>query len=338
MHQNRQWVLDKYPEGSVLPTVWRLQETVVPELGAHQILVQTKWLSMDPYMRGRMSAHANYTSGVGLGEVMHGGGVAQVIASRHRDWKEGDLVETMGLGWQEYAILNPDVRGPMACHSIPSDVPPQASLSWLGMPGLTAYVGLTQLARPLPGDTVVVSAASGAVGQVAGQIAKLMGAHVIAIAGHEDKCAWCREIGYDATINYRTCTDWSETFQNLAPSGVNVFFDNTGGSIHDAVLAHLAPHAQVVICGRIAVSDKQPHEDIGLRASSRLIVTRASLHGLVVFDWWHKRDEAMTKLAQWYRDGQLRFKEDIVEGFENAPEAFCRMMRGENQGKQLVKL
>lgn len=335
---NRQWVLDQFPDGPAQIETWRLSEADMPEPGPGQILVKTKWLSMDPYMRGRISPAANYTAGVALGGVMHGGGVGEVIASNHPNWKVGDLAESMGMNWQEYAVLTPDLPAAAATNRVPSGVPPQATLSWLGMPGLTAFIGLTEIGQPVPGDTLVVSAASGAVGQLVGQIAKLMGARVIGIAGSDDKLDYCRSIGFDAGINYKTCPDMRAAIAELAPRGVDVFFDNTGGPIHDAVLANLATNARVVICGRIAVVNQKPEEDIGLRSSARLIVTRARVQGLVVFDWWHRRDAAFARMAQWHSDGHIKFREDILDGFENAPRAFVRMMAGENQGKQLVRV
>lgn len=310
----------------------------MPEPGPRQILVRVKWLSLDPYMRGRISPAANYTAGVQPGGVMQGGGVGEVIASNHPDWQVGELAESMGMGWQEYAVLTPDLPGSDRTNRIPSGVPEQATLSWLGMPGLTAYIGLTEIGRPLPGQTVVISAASGAVGQIAGQIAKLMGARVVAIAGDDEKLAHCRSLGFDAGINYRTAPDLTAAVAGACPDGVDVFFDNTGGPIHDAVLANLAVRARVIICGRIAVIDKAPSEDIGLRSSARLIVTRARVEGLVVFDWWHRRDEAHRALIRWHRDGHLTFREDVLDGFDRVPEAFVRMMAGRNHGKQLVRL
>ncbi len=335
---NRQWVLDTYPDGAATEATWRMVETERPEPGPGQILIRVKWLSLDPYMRGRISPAANYAAGVAPGGVMHGGGVGEVIASNHPDWNVGDMAESMSVGWQEYAVLTPDLPGSAATNRVPEGVPEQATLSWLGMPGLTAYVGLTEIGRPVPGDVLVVSAASGAVGQLVGQIAKLMGATVIGIAGSDDKLNHCRALGFDAGINYKTCPDIGAALDDLAPNGVNVFFDNTGGPIHDAVLSRLATRARVIICGRIAVVDKAPSEDIGLRASSRLIVTRARIEGLIVFDWWHRRDEAFAKLAQWYRDGHIQYREDVLDGFERVPEAFVRMMTGAKQGKQLVRL
>lgn len=336
---NRQWVLASYPQGAATLDTWRLRDAPMPEPGPGQILVRTQWLSLDPYMRGRISPAGNYTKGVGIDEVMQGGGVGEVVVSSHPDWKPGDLAEAMTVGWQEFSVLTPDLPGSAKVNHVdPGLAPPQATLSWLGMPGLTAYVGVLEIGRPRPGDTMVVSAASGAVGQIVGQIGKLCGARVIGIAGSDEKLAWCRSVGFDETINYKTTNDLAGAIGNLAPTGVNVFFDNTGGPIHDAVMRNLAVAARVVICGRIALADNFEQDDIGLRASSRLIVTRAMVQGLVVFDWWHKRDEAFARLAAWHRQGSLRTKEDVLDGFERVPEAFLRMMSGRNFGKQLVRL
>lgn len=336
---NRQWRLASHPRGAPDLETWSLHEAPMPEPGPGQILIRTQWLSLDPYMRGRISPSANYAKGVSVGEVMQGGGVGEVVASNHPDWKPGDIAESMNVGWQEHAVLTPDLPGAAKVNRVdPALAPPQATLAWLGMPGLTAYVGTLEIGRPKPGDTMVVSAASGAVGQIVGQIGKLCGARVIGIAGSDEKLAWCRSVGFDETINYKTTNDMAGAIAALAPQGVNVFFDNTGGPIHDAVLRNLAVAARVVICGRIALANDFEQEDIGLRASSRLIVTRAMIQGLVVFDWWHKREEAMARLAAWHREGRLVTREDVLDGFERLPEAFLRMMAGRNSGKQLVRL
>lgn len=337
MTTNRKWVLAAHPDGPATLDTWQMTEGPVPVPGPGQIVIRTRWLSLDPYMRGRIAPGANYAAGVALGDVMHGGGVGEVVASAHPDWKEGDLAESMSVGWQEYAALSPDKGGVGGVNRVPQGVPEQATLSWLGMPGITAYIGLTEIGRPLPGETVVVSAASGAVGQVAGQIAALMGAHPVAIAGSEAKIAHCRNLGYRGAINHRA-GDLDAALRRECPDGVDVFFDNTGGPIHDAVLMQLNTRARVIACGRIAVADQAPSDDIGLRASARMIVTRARVEGLLVFDWWHRRDEALNRLAAWHREGKLEFQEDILDGFDRMPEAFLRMMSGANHGKQLVRL
>lgn len=336
---NRHWVLASYPEG--VPTLdnWRLETASMPELEAGEILVKTRFLSVDPYMRGRIAPGKNYAAGVGVGELMVGGGVGEVVASRHPHWHEGDIAETMAYGWREWAVLRPDQPGTAAVNRIdPTLAPIESSLSWLGMPGMTAYVGLLEVGRPKPGDTVVVSAASGAVGQLVGQLAKLAGARAVAIAGGPEKLAWCRRLGYDETIDYKSETDLEGAIRRCCPNGVDVFFDNTAGPIHDAVMPNLAVGARIVICGRIALADQFGKPDIGPRFTSQFIVSRPSMHGFVVFDWWHRRDEALRRLASLKAAGKLKFKEDVIDGIERVPEAFLRLFSGENFGKQLVRL
>lgn len=336
---NRRWLLAKYPEGIPSLDTWRMEAVPVPNPGPGQIVVRAKWLSVDPYMRFRMSPAKSYAKGVEIGEVMHGGGVGEVVASNHPAWKPGDVAESMNFGWQEWSVLTPDVPGPAGVNKInPSLAPIESSLSWLGMPGMTAYFGLLDVGRPRPGDTVVVSAASGAVGQLVGQIAKLNGCTAVAIAGNDDKLAWCRELGFDAGINYKTAGDLTAAVREACPGGVDVFFDNTAGPIHDAVMRNLGTGARVVICGRVAMAGQLGRPDIGERFMGQLIATRAIVQGFLVFDWWHRRDEALERLAAWQRDGRIRFREDVLEGIERMPEAFLRLLDGRNFGKQLVKV
>jgi NADPH-dependent curcumin reductase CurA len=336
---NRRWVLKEYPAGMPSPDNWVMKTDPVPDPGPGQILIKARWLSVDPYMRGRMSPATNYAKGVAIGEVMAGGGVGEVVASNHPAWKVGDIAESMAFGWQEWSVLSPDLPGPAGANRIdPGLAPIESSLSWLGMPGLTAYFGLLDLGRPRPGDTVVVSAASGAVGQLVGQIAKLAGCRAVAIAGSDDKLAWCREIGFDAAINYKTAPDLTAAVKQACPQGVDVFFDNTAGTIHDAVMKSLGTGARVVICGRIALAGQFGQPDIGERFMGQLIVTRASIHGFLVLDYWGRRNEALPRLAQWQRAGKIRFKEDVLEGIERMPEAFLRLLHGKNFGKQIVKI
>jgi NADPH-dependent curcumin reductase CurA len=336
---NRRWLLVSYPAGMPSFENWTMDTQPVPDPGPGQILVKSKWLSVDPYMRGRMSPASNYTKGVGIGDVMHGGGVGEVVASNHPAWKIGDIAESMSVGWQEWSVLTPDTFGPAGVNKIdPKLAPIESSLSWLGMPGVTAYFGLLDVGRPRPGETVVVSAASGAVGQLVGQIAKLAGCRAVAIAGDDDKLRWCRTIGFDATINYRSCTDLAAAVKQACPQGVDIFFDNTAGPIHDAVMKNISVGARVVICGRVALAGQFGKPDIGERFMGHLIVTRASIHGFLVFDWWHRRDEALRRLAAWQRENEIRFKEDVLDGIERMPEAFLRLLEGKNFGKQLVKL
>jgi NADPH-dependent curcumin reductase CurA len=270
---------------------------------------------------------------------MQGGGVGEVIASNHPSWKIGDIAESMSFGWQEWSVLTPDIFGPAGVNKIdPKLAPIESSLSWLGMPGVTAYFGLLDVGRPRPGEIVVVSAASGAVGQLVGQIAKLAGCRAVAIAGDDEKLQWCREIGFDAAINYKKAADLTAAVKECCPQGVDVFFDNTAGPIHDAVMKNLSIGARVVICGRVALAAQFGKPDIGERFMGQLIVTRASMHGLLAFDWWHRREEALKRLAAWQLAGKIRFKEDVLNGIEQMPEAFLRLLRGKNFGKQIVKI
>ena len=336
---NRRWFLKQYPEG--MPTLdnWTMDEQRVPDPGPGQILVKAKWLSVDPYMRGRMSPATNYTKGVEIGELMQGGGVGEVVASNHPKWKAGDIAESMSFGWQEWSVLTPDVSGPAGVNRIdPNLAPIESSLSWLGMPGITAYFGLLELGRPRPGDTVVVSAASGAVGQLVGQIAKLAGCRAVAIAGNDDKLKWCQELGFDVGINYKKATDLTQAVKEASCGGVHVFFDNTAGAIHDAVMKNLRTGARVVICGRVALAGQFGKPDIGERFMGQLIVTRASIHGFLAFDWWHRREEALQRLSEWQRAGKIRFKEDVLDGIERMPEAFLRLLSGKNFGKQIIRI
>jgi NADPH-dependent curcumin reductase CurA len=333
---NRRWLLKEYPEGMPSVDTWRMSQEPIPEPGPGQILVRVKWLSVDPYMRGRISPARGYTKGVEIGGLMQGGGVGEVTISNHPAFKPGDIVESMAVGWQEWALLSPAQGGVNRID--PALAPIQSSLSWLGMPGMTAYFGLLEVGRPRPGDTVVVSAASGAVGQLVGQLAKIAGCRVVGIAGRDDKLAWCREIGFDETINYHSAGDLVKAVADACPRGVDVFFDNTAGPIHDAVMKNLANHARVVQCGRIALAGQAGKPDIGERFMGHLIVTRASIHGFLVFDWNHRRDEALSRLAALAAEGRLQTREDVLDGIDRMPEAFMRLMEGRNFGKQLVRL
>ncbi|MDC7789813.1 NADP-dependent oxidoreductase [Rhodoplanes sp. TEM] len=335
---NRRWLLARRPEGLPDAGCFALDTQPVPAPGPGQILVRARFLSVDPYMRGRMSRTAGYAPGVGLGEVMRGGGVGEVVASNHPAWAPGDIAESMAFGWQEYAVLSPDRPGTDGVHRVdPALAPIESALSWLGMPGMTAYFGLLDVGRPRPGDTVVVSAASGAVGQLVGQIARLSGCRAVAIAGSARKLDWCREIGFDAGIDHRTA-DLRAALKETCPDGVDVFFDNTSGPIHDAVMRRLSIGARVVLCGRVALAARHEAVETGERHLGRLIATRASLTGFLVYDWWHRRDEALARLAAWHRAGQLKYREDVLDGIARMPEAFLRLLTGENFGKQLVRV
>ncbi len=331
---NRQWLLAAWPEGMPQESDWRLVERPVGEPGPGELLVRARYLSVDPYMRGRISRRQNYARGVQPGEVMTGGGVGEVIASKHPDYRRGDIVECFTFGWQEHAVLPAQ-----AVRKVDPELGPiESALSYLGMPGLTAYFTIIEAGRVRPGDTVVISAAAGAVGQIAGQIAKLAGCRTVAIAGSDAKLAWCRELGYDAGINHRTANDLVAAVAEACPDGVDLFLDNTAGPIHDAVMQNLAQRARVVICGQVALADRFDQPDIGPRFLRQIMIARATVQGFLVFDYADRYESARKRLSAWAKSGRLRHREDVLEGIEQMPRAFLRVLRGENFGKQLVRI
>ncbi|MCS5498242.1 NADP-dependent oxidoreductase [Cnuibacter physcomitrellae] len=333
--KNRRWVLADHAEGPLREELWDLVDDEQRDPGPGEVLVESLWLSVDPYMRGKLKP----SGGMRIGDVMGGPGVGRVVASAHPAWVEGDLIESPSIGWQTAAIVTPDAPGAgQASRIAAADPNPQSALSWCGMPGYTAYFAMLHVARPLPGDTVVISAAGGAVGQIAGQIAAMAGARVVGIAGSDEKLDWCRSIGFHEVLNYKTVGDLPAEIGRLCPGGVDVFFDATGGAIHDAVIPHLAVRSRVAVVGRVAFTNSGSAQDVGIRASSRLIDTRATVQGFTVYDWWHRRPEAADRLRSWHADGRLAFREDIASGIESVPAAFLRMMAGESLGKQLVAL
>ena len=330
---NRKWVLASYPEGMPVEDNWRLENETVPTLQDGHVLVRALYLSVDPYMRGRISAKKGYTKGVEPGELMSGGAVGEVIESNHPEWKAGDLLETINFGWQEYAQINPD----SVTRIDPSLGPVHAWLSYLGMPGVTAWCALHKVGQPNEGETIVISAAAGAVGQVAGQLAKAAGLRAVAIASSEDKLDWCRHLGYDEGINYRTSTNLSEDLAKTCPNGIDIFFDNTAGPIHDAAMTNLAMSARIIIVGTISLADKFDEPDMGERFIRQILVSRATMRGFLVFDYLDAYDEARRQLAHMAATDQLQFKTDFVDGIENMPDAFLRLLHSRNMGKQLIR-
>ena len=333
-NQCRRWVLASYPEGMPDESNFRMEDVPFPECGASEMLVRAIYLSVDPYMRGRMSPAGNYATGVKPGDVMVGGGVGEVIDSNVEGFSPGDIVTSMSFGWQEFPVLSAE-----GTEKVDPDLAPiQSALSYLGMPGLTAYFGLFEVAKLQPGETMVVSAASGAVGQVAGQLAKFHGCRAVAVASSDEKLAWCKELGFDAGVNYRTETDLPAVIGAACPDGVDVYFDNTAGPIHDAVMQNLAMRARIAVCGTVSLADKFGEDDIGPRYLRQILINRARIEGFLVFDFADKVPEARQKLAGWYRDGKIKFREDVAEGIENMPGAFLKLLHSANFGKQLVKL
>jgi NADPH-dependent curcumin reductase CurA len=329
---NRRITLAARPGGYPQETNFRLTEAPVPRPERGEVLVRTLWLSLDPYQRGRMSTAKSYAPPVEVGEVMIGGIVGRVVESRNQRFTVGDIVEGW-LGRQDYALSDGhDIR-----KVDPTLAPISTALGVLGMPGMTAYFGLLEIGQPKPGDTVVVSAASGAVGAVVGQIAKLTGCRVVGTAGSPDKVAYITgELGYDAGIDYKS-EDVDAALARACPNGVDVYFDNVGGAVTDAVFRHLADRARIVICGQISQYNLAEPE-LGPRNLRFLLVHQARVEGFLVFRFASRYGEAIPRLAGWIAEGKLKYREDVVEGLENAPSAFVKLMRGENFGKLLVKV
>ncbi len=330
---NRQVRLKSRPSGIPQADNFEIIETAVPALGDRQFLVRNEFLSVEPAMRGWVSAVANYSKPVGIGEVMRSFSAGTVMASRHPGYAEGDKVMGM-LGWQRFALSD---GGNITRKVVEHDLPLSLSLGVLGLNGITAYFGLLDLGLPRPGDTVVVSTAAGAVGSAVGQIARLMGCHTVGITGGATKAELCREeFGYDATIDYKT-DDVSKVLATAAPRGADVYFDNTAGAISDAVLLQLAIGARVVICGTASMPSWDP-PPMGPRVERHILVKRARMSGLLIFDYAHRYGEAVSRLAQWVREGKLRYREDIADGIEHCPGAIAELYRGENLGKKLIRL
>jgi NADPH-dependent curcumin reductase CurA len=334
MPKNPSWIVQSYASGMPAVENWRLEDRAVPEAAKGQLLVKTMWLSVDPCMRARMSQAKNYAAGFQLGDLMTGGGVGEVIASEAPGFKPGDLVMSDYFGWQPFTV----VPASSARIVTDRDAPVQSSLSYLGSTGLTAYFALLRTGDPKPGETVLISAASGAVGQIAGQIARIKGFDPVAVAGSDAKLAWCRELGYRDGINHRTSKDLVADVAATCPNGVDVFIDHTAGPIHDAAMLNLNKFGRVVIVGTISRADRFDEPDIGLRHLRRILITRARIEGFMQDDFESEYDTALADLLSWYKQGLLKTREDVAEGIESVPHALIRVLKGENFGKQLVRL
>ena len=322
--ENRRIVLASRPEGWVTPQNFRLEKAPLPRPADGEVLVKNLWLSLDPYMRGRISAAKSYVKGVDIGEVMVGQTVGEVMESKHPNLKKGDHVLTQ-LGWQLYGATKEATR------IDGSRAPLSYYLGMLGMPGMTAYFGLKELGQPKPGETVLVSAASGAVGSVVGQLAKLWGCRAIGIAGGREKCDYVtRELGFDACLDYKA----GPLREQLEPT--DVYFDNVGGEILDLALARMKLFGRIVVCGMISdYNATEPYRVKNLRA---VLVNRLKMQGMIVFDWKDRYGEALKALGGYYAAGKLKTRESVVEGLENAPQGLVSLLKGGNFGKQLVRL
>ena len=334
---NRRIVLNSRPVGAPTAENFRLAECEVPVPAAGQVLMRTLFLSLDPYMRGRMSDAPSYAAPVALGDVLVGGTIARVAASQHADYQVGDLVVGYG-GWQDYAVAD----GKDLTRLDTRMTHPSLALGALGMPGFTAYMGLLDIGQPKAGETVVVAAASGAVGSVVGQIARLKGCRVVGVAGDAAKCGFVvSELGFDACIDRRSA-NLREDLAAACPKGIDVYFENVGGAVFDAVLPLLNVKARVPVCGLIAHYNDTtlpPGPDrLGLLTRT-LLTRRIKMQGFIIFDDYSERyGEFFSQMSTWIKGGKVKFREDIVDGLENAPQAFIGLLEGRNFGKLIVRV
>ena len=331
--RNRKIVLASRPAG--MPTLenFRFEEEDVPEIQDGEVLVRTLYLSVDPYIRGRMTDRKSYISPFIVNQVILGGAIGEVVASRSPAFRVGDIVTGM-LGWQLYNVAKAEELRKVD----PQVAPISTALGILGHTGLTAYFGLLDIGKPQPGETVVVSGAAGAVGTVVCQIAKLKGCRVVGIAGSDEKNKYLKEeLGVDATINYRTVTDIRQAIIDACPKGVDIYFDNVGGEISDAVIQQINHGARIPLCGLISQYNLETPET-GLKPQPYLIINSALMQGFIIIDYIPRFTEGIVQLAEWLKAGKLKSVEHVVEGFENTPDAFLGLFKGENLGKQLVKV
>jgi len=330
---NRRVILKSRPVGIPEAGHFEIVSRPVPELAEGELLVRNAYLSVEPAMRGWVNAAANYSDAVGIGEVMRAFAAGEVVASRHAGYAVGDKVMGM-LGWQDYCVTT---GGPIRRKVREADLPLTLSLGILGINGVTAYFALNEVGQPRPGDTVVVSTAAGAVGSAVGQLARLAGCRTVGIAGGEDKVRLClEEFGFDAAVDYKD-PDFQERLAEACPDGVDVYHDNTGGPISDAVLRHIAKGARIVICGTASVASWEPWPE-GPRPERHLLNKAARMQGFLVWDYEHRYEEAVGRLAGWVRSGQLRYREDIVDGIERAPGSIAELYAGTNTGKRVIRL
>lgn len=330
-------VLAARPEGAPTAANFRIEQAPLPALRNGQVLLRNRWLSLDPYMRGRMNAGRSYVAPIEVGEVMDGGTVSEVVESLHPAWSPGDLV-LAHAGWQTHAVVD----GEGLRRKIDPDGPaPSLALGVYGMPGFTAYAGLREIGKPAHGETLVVAAASGPVGATVGQIAKLQGARVVGIAGGPDKVAHVRDdLGFDVALDHRA-DDFAEQLQAACPDGIDVYFENVGGKVLDAVLPLLNDFARVPVCGLVAHYNDtapRPGPDRLPQLMSLILSRHLTVRGFIQRDFIALYPEFLREMGAWLRDGRIRWREDVVEGLENAPEAFIGMLEGRNFGKLVVKL
>lgn len=329
--RNRQVLLKRRPNGMPVPGDFDIVDAPLPEPRDGEVLLHGVYLSLDPYMRGRISGQRSYARPVEIGEVIEGRVVGQVVRSNHAGFREGDYAMG-GYGWQLYSA----VPGNGLLKLDPAEAPISAALGILGMPGMTAYIGLADIGQPKAGETVVISAASGAVGAVAGQLAKRQGARVIGIAGGADKCRYVKdELGFNAALDHRN-PDLGAALDQACPKGVDVYFENVGGAVQAAVFPRLNDFGRMIMCGMISeYNDTTPRSGPNLMSAVR---KRLRIQGFIVSDQWQRYGEFRAMAAPLVKSGQLKFREDIVEGLDNAPNAFIGLLQGKNFGKLLIRL
>jgi len=337
MPTNKQIHLDNRPDGEAVASNFKLVTAETPALKDNQVLVRHHYMSLDPYMRGRMNDAKSYAQPQPLGQVMQGGTVGEVVESKHPKYAVGDKVVGFG-GWQEYSVV--DASQPGALKKVDTThVPLSHYLGAVGMPGVTAWYGLVKIIAPKAGETVVITAASGAVGSAFGALAKARGCRVVGIAGGPDKCRYVTdELGFDACIDYRQHPDvktMSAALKEACPNGIDGYFENVGGYILDAVLLRTNAFARIALCGMIAGYDGQP---LPLTNPALLLVNRIKLEGFIVSEHMEVWPEALTELGTLVATGKLKPRESVAQGIESAPEAFLGLLKGKNFGKQLVKL
>ena len=337
MTVNQQILLDNRPQGEAVESNFKLVQSPLPAVGEGEVLVRHHYLSLDPYMRGRMNDSKSYAQPQPLGEVMQGGTVGEIVESRHPKFQVGDKVVGMG-GWQEYSVVNPSVPGALRKVDT-THVPLSYYLGAVGMPGVTAWYGLVKIINPKAGETVVVSAATGAVGSAFAALAKARGCRVVGIAGGTEKCRYAvEELGFDACIDYREHPDtktMAKALKDACPNGIDGYFENVGGYIFDAVLLRTNAFARVALCGMIAGYDGQP---LPMANPALLLVNRIKLEGFIVSEHMEVWAEALTELGALVAAGKLKPQETIAQGLAAAPAAFLGLLKGKNFGKQLVKL
>jgi len=329
---SRRFLLAARPTGLPKESDFKMVDAPLPDPQPGQVLVKTVYLSVDPYMRGRITGVRTYADPVHVGDLMVGGAVGQVIESRDPSLQPGDYV--VGYwGWQDHAV----VPAASVQKLNPQLAPVSTALGVLGMPGMTAYFGFLELCHPKAGETVVVSGAAGAVGTLVGQIAKIKDCRAIGIAGADDKIKYIvNDLGFDGAFNYKTTTDYVARLKELCPKGIDCYFDNVGGVISDAVFALLNPFARVSVCGQISQYNLQAPEQ-GPRLLSQILTKQIKVEGFIVTRFQERWPQGIAQMAQWLKEGRIKYHEDIMEGFENMPRAFIDMLQGKNTGKMLVK-